>query len=276
MSCGVAGDFEYWTLGEGLDDNTFKTQICPDYLAAVKCALADIKKDTKSKWKVLRSHETFYNIEGDLAIKGKYIAEINNFIGEFVDAGIRVHFASHFHCGAFMWKNLAETREDGLKKCALRDANIGDAIAVVHDKDKDLHVTMPSNHSKTLAKNIDLSNTDKTKGEWVQFVIGHSGRFLDPIHGGRGKCGTAIIEWARGKDKNAEKFGGDKYGFADVVFSDTTIVATYYNVIDGTTPEMTITLTNKKARRRRVNKKLAKKQLRKMKRRNRKLKRRKF
>jgi len=261
---------------ENLDDTTFK-KICADYLAATKCALADIKKDTKSKWKVLRSHETFYNIEGDLAIGNKNVAEEGNFIGEFVDAGIRVHFASHFHCGAFMWKDLTEKREDALKKCAARDKDIGTATAIVYDKTSDKHVAMPSNHPKTIAKTFDLSNTDKTKGVWVQFVIGHSGRFLDPIGGGRQKCGTAVIEWARGKDSSAqEPIGGDKFGFADVQFTDTTIEATYYNVVDGTTPEMKITLTNGKRRRRRVNRKLAKKQLRKMKRTNRKLKRRKF
>jgi hypothetical protein len=256
MGCGIAatadstaGVDKFWSLGGGYTVDAMRA-ICISYWKATQKALGVIALNKTVKWKVVRTHETPYNIEGDFA-NGEAVM-----VPAFIKAGIRVNIGSHFHVGAFLVRDLFNA--DAGATCKDREASIGTNSAILWDESKKTYI--PQGTTKTIAQSYNLDDPG-TQGVFLQLVIGHSGRVLDPLSG-RKKCGAATIMWARGKDaalSSPADLSGDKFGFADITFDGPTLVAKFYNTKDADA-EMTITITNKgnKSKRRRQKKRAAK------------------
>jgi len=234
-------------------DYTVMKGICENYYKAFQQALKDIKagaanatlkaKGYVGPWKVMRSHESPYNIEGDDSNAQKLVEEL-------VGAGIRVNLASHFHVGAVMVKeNIKESslpvykqQLDYLKKKESNAVEFG-ATGLVKAA------------SKTLTHKYNLLKDTSNGGAFLQIVIGHSGRFLDPLDVGITTSSKILFARGRTIDAAADFIEKDKFGFAFVEFEDSGkyVKASFYtDVITEKEPEVVVTIntSDKKLKRR--------------------------
>jgi len=176
-----------------------------------------------------------------------------------LDAGIRVALVSHFHAGAIMVKTKSsETNQLD------RAAGLNGLSSVVWNGTK---YVAPTTTSVTIPA-LQLKSTDSKVEDFVQIVVGHSGRFLDPLCNPEKddndkvvktcKDTSAIIYWGRGRmaedSKNKDAYlAGDRFGFAHVVFNKDSINVNFYNNKDAAA-EMSATLTLPKSKTRKLKK----------------------
>jgi len=228
-------------------------KVCDQYKTSTEKAIAYMKNF--AGWRVLRSHESLYNIEGDNK------THIDNLLPQLLDAGIRVALVSHFHAGAIMVKTkTTETEAQQITRAAgLKDLTSVVWNGTAYAKQTTNTVTIPP---------LQLNAKDKSIPDFVQIVVGHSGRFLDPLCNELKdkdnkiikvcKDTSAIIYWGRGrmaedsKNKNAY-LDGDKFGFAHVIFNKDSINVNFYNNKDAAA-EMSATLTLPKSKTRKLKK----------------------
>jgi hypothetical protein len=252
---------QFFSLGSYTADQL--RTICQNYGKATEHALAVIKENKTVKWKVLRSHETPYNIEGDVGSLQTML------VPELIKAGIHVNIGSHFHTAAVLYADDSTK----LKGTPLPDKVAGVKLDKVDKDGKPVYVTANA------VENSLAVEIDKTSG-FAQIIIGHSGRFLDPLYPGD----EAIAEtppkysqnsrtiWARARDfaltdvsatppKNGHKnpVAADKFGFAVIDFQDGEIIAKFYHTVQADlakpVPEATVSLKMKTTRRRQMKRK---------------------
>jgi hypothetical protein len=208
---------------------------------------------SKAKWRVMRSHETPYNIEGDPA--SGTIADV--LVPALVAAGIRINIGSHFHVGAFMVTDLSGT-------VTPPSTGPGGKSNVYYDASSKTYKDVTSAPNIANDTKWKIGSKTATEGAFLQFVIGHSGRNLDDLVN---KTTKAVIMWARGKPSS----GSGKYGFAVFDFGDTSMTAKFYDD-DGTLEcQVTVGNTRRRMKKMKMKKRAAKRMKKHMKKRNRRL-----
>jgi len=253
----------FWSVG-GYTRDTLKTQ-CQNYWTATKNAIAHVKSKPFGKngvsWKVMRSHETPFNIEGDQADLETHLVPL------LIDAGIRVSIGSHFHVGAFMVRYVKTTVKDTDAAAIAETAKITQPVGgsfkctsktavQLNEAASPLAYTDPINATgkayPVIEKTFNLKGATVADADsvYIQLVIGHSGRFLDPFYQGGTKWTKAKVFWARGRNcalSDSAMLTDDKFGFAEINFGeDNKITANFWN---DATQDAQIIITNSGSRR---------------------------